>query len=450
MALTGIQIFKYLPKKNCGECHFPTCLAFAMRLAASQAKLSDCPYVSDEAKKFLGAASAPPIKLVKIGQGDGAVETGDETVLFRHEKKFNHPTLLALNINDTLSSDEINTKVQEVLNSEQERVGQQLKVELICLNCQSNDAEKYQQMVKQVAEKTKGPLILSCKDPKIMEAGLEIVATRKPLLYAATADTLDAMANLAKTKGCPLAICADGPSALSDLSEKATALGVEDLILDSTSRKAGPMLSDMTQIRRSAIKKKFKPLGFPTIAFPGNETDDPDLAVSRASIEILKYASIVVLNDISDAIMLPLFAIRQNIFTDPQQPMQVEEKLYKIGDADENSPLLITTNFSLTYFIVLGEVEESKVPCWMLIADCEGMSVLTAWAADKFNAPKIAKLVKTNNMEDQLKHRELILPGYVAILSGEVEEELPGWKIKVGPREAVNIPKFLRSYKAAF
>ena len=449
MALTGIQIFKYLPKKNCGECHFPTCLAFAMRLAASQAKLSDCPYVSDEAKSFLGAASAPPIKLVKIGQGDQAVETGDETVLFRHEKKFNHPTLLALNIDDTLSSDEINTRVQAVLDSEQERVGQKLKVELICLNCQSNDAQKYQLMVKQVAEKTKGPIILSAKDPKVMEAGLEIVADRKPLLYAATENTLDAMANLAKTKGCPLAICADGPSALSDLSEKAGVLGVEDLVLDANSRKAGAMLSDMTQIRRSAIKKKIKQLGFPTIAFAQDDKDDPDLAIARASIGILKYASIIVVNDISDAILLPLFAMRQNIFTDPQQPMQVEEKLYKIGDADETSPLLITTNFSLTYFIVLGEVEESKVPCWMLIADCEGMSVLTAWAADKFNAPKIAKLVKTNNMEDQLKHRELILPGYVAILSGEVEEELPGWKIKVGPREAVNIPKFLRSYKAA-
>ncbi|MGA1867095.1 MAG: acetyl-CoA decarbonylase/synthase complex subunit gamma [bacterium] len=449
MALTGIQIFKYLPKKNCGECHFPTCLAFAMRLASAQAKLSDCPYVSDEATQFLGAASAPPIRLIKLGQGEEAVEIGDETVLFRHEKKFNHPTILAANIEDTSSREEIERKVQAVEDSEIERVGQKLRVEMLCLTSCSQDPQKYQQMVKQVAEKTKKPLILSAPDNKVIEAGLEIVAERKPLLYAATEQSIDAMASLAKSKGCPLVIKAEGLEALAALAEKAASLGVEDLVLDSGGRKAGSQLSDMTQIRRAAIKQKFKALGYPTIAWASEDTDDADLATARACIGILKYASIVVIDDVSKEVLLPLFTVRQNIFTDPQQPMQVEEKLYKIGDADENSPLLITTNFSLTYFIVLGEVEESKVPSWMLVADCEGMSVLTAWAADKFNAPKIAKLVKNNNMEGHLKHRELVIPGYVAILSGEIEEELPGWKIQVGPREAVNIPKFLRSYNVA-
>jgi len=253
---------------------------------------------------------------------------------------------------------------------------------------------------------------------------------------------------LAKSKGCPLAIKAEGLESLAALSEKAASLGVENLVLDPGNSRAGGQLSDMTQIRRAAIKQKFKSLGYPTMAFPGEGIDDADFAAARAGVGILKYTSILVIDDISKEVLLPLYTVRQNIFTDPQQPMQVEEKLYKIGDANETSPLLITTNFSLTYFIVLGEVEESKVPTWMLIADCEGMSVLTAWAADKFNAPKIAKLVKNNNMEGQLKHRELVIPGYVAILSGEIEEELPGWKIKVGPREAVNIPKFLRSYNA--
>ncbi|MGA1843056.1 MAG: acetyl-CoA decarbonylase/synthase complex subunit gamma [bacterium] len=444
MALTGIQIFKYLPKTNCGECKFPTCLAFAMRLAAGQARLSDCPYVSDEAKKVLSEASAPPIRLIKLGEGDNAVEMGDETVLFRHEKRFNHPTSLAMNIPDTDAPADIDRKVAQVESSAMERVGQTLKVELICVSCASGSADTFSKAVSRVVEKTTRPLILACKDPAIMGKALEACGARKPLLYAATAENMDAMASLAKSKGCPLAIKAEGLDALAGLAEKAVGAGVEDVVLDPGHGKAGDMLQDMTQIRRSAVKKKFKPMGYPTIAFPGEGASDPDLEVARAAIGIMKYASIVVLNDIPGEVLLPLYTLRQNIFTDPQQPMQVEEKLYKIGEPTAESPLLITTNFSLTYFIVQGEIENSKVPSWLLVADCEGMSVLTAWAADKFNAPKIAKLVKTSGIEDVVGHRNLVIPGYVAILSGEIEEELQGWTIKVGPREAANIPKFLR------
>ena len=288
MALTGIQIFKHLPKTNCKECNFPTCLAFAMRLAAAQAKLSDCPHVSDEAKQFLGAASAPPIRLVKLGQGDEAVEIGDETVLFRHEKKFNHPTILAANIEDTSSSEEIDKKLQAVEDSEIERVGQKLKVEMVCLTSSSNDPQKYQQMVKQVAGKTKRPLILAAKDTKTIEAGLEIVADRKPLLHAATDQNIDAMASLAKSTGCPLAVKAEGLESLAALSEKAASLGIENLVLDPGNSGAGGQLSNMTQIRRSAIKQKFKALGYPTMAFPGEGIDDADFAAARAGVGILK------------------------------------------------------------------------------------------------------------------------------------------------------------------
>ncbi len=444
MALTGIQIFKYLPKKNCGECKFPTCLAFAMRLAASQAKLADCPYVDEEAKKVLSEASAPPIRLIKLGEGDHAIEIGDETVLFRHEKRFNHPTSFALNINDTDGKDEIDKKIAQVEASLMERVGQKLKVEMISLTCKSRSPEKFADLVKQVTAKSSRPMILVCKDPKIMEQGLNVCGGRKPLLYAATVENYETMGSLAKSKGCPLAIEADGLEALSDLSEKLSALGMENLVLSPSSGKSGAMLSAMTQIRRAAIKKKFKSLGYPTIYFSYKDTEDMNLELCRAAVGIMKYASIVVLSSIPNEVLLPLYTLRLNIFTDPQQPMQVEEKLYKIGEPKVDSPLLITTNFSLTYFIVLGEIENSKVPSWLLVADCEGMSVLTAWAADKFNAPKIAKLVKKNNMEAIVNHRELIIPGYVSILSGEIEEELPGWKVKVGPREAANIPKYLR------
>lgn len=445
MGLTGIQIFKYLPKTNCGDCKFPTCLAFAMRLAAAQVRLDACPHVSEEAQKVLNEVSAPPVRLVKLGIGDRVIELGDETVLFRHEKKFNHPSGLAMAMADNLSDQEIEQKVQEVNNSAMERVGQLLRVDLICLQEKSGDAARFAQVAGKMAGLSEAGLILHSLNPEIMKAALAVTAARKPLIYAATEENQSQMVALAKEYKTPLAVYSDqGLEALSALSEKVAAAGVEDLVLDSGSRSAGKMLSDLTQIRRAAIKKKFKPLGYPTIIFPGQGKDNSLMEAALAGIGVMKYASLIVLNNINKETLLPLYTLRQNIFTDPQQPMQVTENLYKVGEPDENSPLLITTNFSLTYFIVLGEIENSKVPSWLLVADSEGLSVLTAWAADKFNAPKIAKLVKKQNIEDTVKHRNLIIPGYVSVLSGEIEEELPGWKVLVGPREAANVPKYLR------
>ena len=445
MGLTGIQIFKYLPKTNCGDCKFPTCLAFAMRLAAAQVRLDACPHISEEGKKILTEVSAPPVRLVKLGTGDRTIEIGDETVLFRHEKKFNHPSGLALAVADNLSDQEIEQKVQQVKDSAMERVGQQLRVDLICIQDKAKDAGRFAQVTKKIADLTDSGLILDSLDSEIMKAGLAETASRKPLMYAATEENCDQMAALAKEYKTPLAVYSDkGLEALSALAEKLAASGVEDLVLDSGARTAGKMLSDLTQIRRAGIKKKFKPLGYPTIVFPGQGAENSLMEVARAGIGVMKYASLIVLNNINNEVILPLYTLRQNIYTDPQQPMQVEEKLYKIGEPDENSPLLITTNFSLTYFIVLGEIENSKVPSWLLIANSEGLSVLTAWAADKFKAHKVAKLVMNQTVEEKVNHRNLIIPGYVSILSGEIEEELPGWKVVVGPREAANIPKFLR------
>jgi len=445
MGLTGIQIFKYLPKTNCGDCKFPTCLAFAMRLAAAQVRLDACPHVSDEAKKILTEVSAPPIRLVKLGAGDRVIELGDETVLFRHEKKFNHPSGLALAIADNLSDQEIEQKALEVNNSTIERVGQCLRVDLICIQEKSGDAGRFAQVAKKIAGLSSAGLILHSLKAEIMKAALAETAARKPLIYAATQENQSQMTALAKEYKTPLAVYSDqGLEALSALTDTITAAGVEDLVLDSGARSSGRMLSDLTQIRRVAIKKKFKSLGYPTIVFPGEGADNSLMEAARAGIGIAKYASLIVLNSINKEMLLPLYTLRQNIFTDPQQPMQVTENLYKVGEPAEDAPLLITTNFSLTYFIVLGEIENSKIPSWLLVADSEGLSVLTAWAADKFNAPKIAKLVKKQNIEEKIKHRKLIIPGYVSVLSGEIEEELPGWKVLVGPREAANIPKYLR------
>jgi len=444
MALTGVEIFKLLPKTNCKKCGHPTCLAFAMKLAQRQASLDACPDVSEEAKRVLGEASAPPVRPITLGVGDKAVKMGEETVLFRHEKKFVNPCAFAVEIKDTMSDGEINKIAEEVVNSELDRVGQKLRIDAICISNASNDAGKLVAAVKTVAAKAPAvPLIISTGNPAAAEAAVKIVADKRPILFGADESNADAMANVAKANKAILGVSAKGLDALSALTEKIKGLGVEDMVIDGGARSAKEILRDNTLVRRSAIKKNFKPLGYPVITFA--QRDDSMLEALVASLGIAKYASIVVVNSIEKWKNLALFTLRQNIYTDPQVPMQVEQKIYKLGEPTPDSPLMITTNFSLTYFIVSGEAENSKVPCRLAVMDSEGLSVLTAWAAGKFTASKIAAFIQESGIENEIKHRELIIPGYVAILSGSIEEKLPGWKVTVGPREANAIPAFLRS-----
>jgi len=444
MALTGVEIFKLLPKTNCKKCGHPTCLAFAMKLAQRQASLDACPDVSEEAKRVLGEASAPPVRPITLGVGDKAVKMGEETVLFRHEKKFVNPCAFAVEIKDTMSDGEINKIAEEVVNSELDRVGQKLRIDAICISNASNDAGKLVAAVKTVAAKAPAvPLIISTGNPAAAEAAVKIVADKRPILFGADESNADAMANVAKANKAILGVSAKGLDALSALTEKIKGLGVEDMVIDGGARSAKEILRDNTLVRRSAIKKNFKPLGYPVITFA--QRDDSMLEALVASLGIAKYASIVVVNSIEKWKNLAIFTLRQNIYTDPQVPMQVEQKIYKLGEPTPDSPLMITTNFSLTYFIVSGEAENSKVPCRLAVMDSEGLSVLTAWAAGKFTASKIAAFIQESGIENEIKHRELIIPGYVAILSGSIEEKLPGWKVTVGPREANALPAFLKS-----
>jgi acetyl-CoA decarbonylase/synthase complex subunit gamma len=447
MALSGVEIFKLLPRTNCKKCGFPTCLAFAMKLAQGQVEIEKCPDISEESKKILSEASAPPIKSFTIGSGDKAVKIGGENVLFRHDKKFINPCVLAVNMKDSLSDEELKQKISEVVDSEIERVGQKLRIDAISVEYTSKDKTRYESVVKMVA--TEAPdtvIILNCKDPSAAEIAVKVVADRRPLLYCATTENVDSMAGIAKANKIPLGVYAEGVESLSVLTERIKGLGVEELVVDSGARTAKEVIEHNTQIRRSAIKKNFRPLGYPIINYVTRE--DSVLESLIASIAITKYASIVVLNSIEKWKNLALFTLRQNIYTDPQVPMQVEQKIYKINEPVADSPLLITTNFSLTYFIVSGEVENSKVPSWLAVMDCEGLSVLTAWAAGKFTAAKIAQFIKESGIENQINHKELIIPGQVAILSGALEDKLEGWKITVGPREANAIPTFLKSRSA--
>jgi acetyl-CoA decarbonylase/synthase complex subunit gamma len=447
MALTGVEIFKLLPKTNCKKCGFPTCLAFAMKLAQRQASLDLCPDVSEEAKQKLGEASAPPVRPITLGSGDHAVKMGEETVLFRHDKRFVNPSVFALEIKDTLSDDDISKKVQAVLNSEIDRIGQKLRIDSIAVTNDSNDAGRFESVAQNIAAKAPSvPVILCTTNPQAAESAVKHFADKKPLIYGVDSGNADAMANIAKTSKAILGVKAQGIEELTDMTEKVKSLGVEDIVIDSGARKAKEILEHNTLIRRAAIKKNFKPLGYPVITFAQRE--DPMLEALIAGLGVAKYSSIVVLNSIEHWKNLALFTLRQNIYTDPQVPMQVEQKIYKIGEPSSDSPLFITTNFSLTYFIVSGEVENSKVPSYLVVMDCEGLSVLTAWAAGKFTAGKIADFIKESGIENEINHREIIIPGYVAILSGAIEDKLEGWKITVGPREANGIPAFLRSRTA--
>jgi acetyl-CoA decarbonylase/synthase complex subunit gamma len=426
----------------------PTCLAFAMKLAAGQAELAACPHVSEQAKAELSEASAPPIRPLSIGAGDQALKLGGETVLFRHEKRFVSPTGIAVLVSDKMNEGEVDSRLKKFNELKYERVGLKLQADLVAVKGESGDPAKFEALVKKVKERLDGKgVVLMSEDPNILAAGAKAVADRKPLLYAATKANADAMAKLAKEISAPLAVKGTNLDETVELATKLTAAGLKDLVLDAGARTPRKVLEDQIVIRRAALMKKFRPLGFPTITFPCEMTQDPMMEALLASMLVAKYAGIVVLSDLDGHSLFPLLVERMNIFTDPQRPMATSEGIYEIGGPNESSPVLLTSNFSLTYFIVSGEIEGSRVPSWLLVKDTEGLSVMTAWAAGKFGADVIAPFVKKCGIADKVKHRKLIIPGYAAVISGELEEELPDWKIMIGPREAGHIPAYLKMWK---
>jgi len=431
-----------LPQTNCKDCGYPTCLAFAMKLAAKQAELKDCPHVSEEAAAKLEAASAPPIRLVEVHGGDGKLEVGNETVLFRHEKTFYHKPGLFLHLPDTLDAAALKETVAQADAFHVDYVGIDLHLDGFAVEAASGDAGKFAEAVGAVRAGTKLPLVIMAGDPALAKAGLDAAGDR-PLLYAADAENWQAMGELAKSAGVPLAVKADTLDELSDLTEKLKGLGLEDLVLDPGTAGYKQDLTTYTALRRLALKQNMRSVGFPIIGFPGRLAGGDETLL--AAQYVAKYAGMVVLEHFDPATAYPLLVLRENIYTDPQKPIQVQPGIYEINNPDANAPLLVTTNFSITYFSVANEVEGSGWPGWLLVTDAEGMSVLTAWAAGKFDAERIAKDVKAFGVEEKLAHKKLILPGHVSVLSGELEEELPGWTIMVGPREAVDIASYLKT-----
>jgi acetyl-CoA decarbonylase/synthase, CODH/ACS complex subunit gamma len=440
MALTGIEIYKQLPKTNCKDCGFPTCLAFAMKMATKQVSLDKCPHVTEAAKAALEGASRPPIQLVVIGTGDAEVKIGNETQLYRHEEKFHRPAAIAIRISDMLDDGAIARRAAAAGKLCFERVGVQIHVNLIAVDNESGDADQLKDAAVLAAEKSRLPCVLMSAKASNLQKAAAAISGQRPLLYISDPAQAEAAAKVAKEENCPLAIRGEGLELLAELTGKINAIGVEQLVLDPGTRRLKETLEAMTKIRRLSLKN-FRPLGYPMIAF--TTAADPTMQAAEASIYVTKYAGIVVTDAIEKWQLLPVLTTRQDIYTDPQKPVAVEPKLYAVGEVGPNSPVLVTTNFSLSYYSVEGEVESSRVPAYILSVDTEGTSVLTAWASDKFNAETITKALKKAEVENKVAHRKLVLPGFVAVLSAGIEDE-SGWSVQIGPKEASGLPGYLK------
>jgi len=441
MALSGLEIFKLLPKDNCKKCGMPTCLAWAMQLAQKKVEVGSCPCMSDEAKAQLAASAAPPMKLVKFGTNENQVQIGRETVMFRHEEKFYSPTVLAVTVSDKLTGDELTNRIKQINSLKFERIGITIAVKAIAVVNDSGSPENFASAAAVVKESSDASIILVSDSPASMAAAVAKTADSVPLLASATVETAEEMAKIAKDNKCPLVAKADSIDTLSDLTEKIKSAGVEDIVLSLGGLTLRDQLYNQTRIRALSLKKAFRPLGYPCISFVSDGETEKQAAMAISLI--CKYSGIVVVDTPEPYALLPILTAVMNIYTDPQKPVQVESKVYEIGEPDENSPLMFTTNFSLTYYTVESDVEASRVPSRILVVDTEGTSVLTAYSGDKLNEKVVADAIKKHDVENMVKHRKLIIPGYVAVMSGKLEEAT-GWQVMVGPRECSMLPKYLK------
>jgi len=448
MPISGSQIVKMLPgRRPCKECGFPTCFAFAMKLASGGVTVDKCPYLSEETKAKLIDLIAPPMKLVTIGSGENKLEIGNEEVIYRHEKTYYHEPGIALLISDKESDTKIEEKIKKLKELQFPWVGLTLKADLLAPYFESGDKDKFLALVKKVYQSTPLGMILISEDMDTLFSARDICTDRQPLLYPITKENVEAAIPKIKEKPTPVGIRGGGVEELASLTTKLKEAGIEDIVLDPGSKSSMEAIRDQTFIRRAAIKQGFRPLGYPTIALPCFMAKDGLKEIMAASILINKFAGIIVLSDFDRYSLLPTLVQRLNIYTDPRFPMAVEEKYYEVLEPDEYSPVLVTSNWALTYFLVSSAVEATKVPAYVCVKDSEGLGVLTAWAAGKFSGDSVGAFIKKCGVADRVKHRKLIIPGKVARIKGELEDALNlEWEITVGPKETTGLGKFLPAF----
>ena len=448
MGLSGIQIFKLTPKKNCKECGCPTCMAFSMKVAQGALEISKCPHMSEDALAQLSEATAPPMKTIKVGSGDNEFTLGGETVLFRHEKTFVSKTRYAVALCTCMDDAAIDAKLAAIPKVDYERISERMFVEMIYVNYEDGaDKDRYVEIVKKAAA-LGITLVLGCKDVEAAKAALAVCKDGKPVLNGADASNYAEMSAVATEAGVVLGVTGADLNELYDTVAALEKAGNKNLILDVGTKSIKEAYGNAVQIRRAALKDQDRIFGYPTLVnLAVLAHGDRNMQQALASLFTMKYGSIVVMEQLDYAEALPLFGLRQNVYTDPQKPMKVEPGIYALNGADENSLCLTTVDFALTYFVVSGELERSGVPCNLIISDAGGLSVLTAWAAGKLSSTSVAKYIQ-ENVEDKVKCRKLIIPGKVAVLKGDIEAKLPGWEVIVAPLEAVQLVKFLKDMTA--
>ena len=445
MALTGLDIFKLTPKKNCKDCGFPTCLAFSMKVAAGGIEIEKCPHMSEENLSKLSESTAPPMKALTVGAGANEYKLGGETVLFRHEKTLVNRNRFAVAIKDTDSADVVNSKIENIKKVDFERIGERMKAEFAAFIYTGNK-EAYIANIKAVlASGAELAYMVVCEDVEVAKEALELLKDTNPILHGATVANYEQMVDVAVAGKYALGLRADSLEDLYELTSNVQSKDYKELLLDAGSKTIKEAYTNAIQIRRTALKDGDRTFGYPSIIFVNDlAKDNKFMEIALSSIFTIKYGSILVIEDMDFARGHSVWALRQNIYTDPQRPMRVEPKAYSVNNANDESPVLCTVDFALTYFIINGEIEKSKVPTWLLIPDAGGYSVLTAWAAGKFSGSIIANFVKESGVEQKTKSRKLIIPGKVAVLKGDIEDSLPGWEVVVGPNESMQLPKFLK------
>lgn len=441
MALKGLDIFKLSPKKNCKECGSPTCMAFCMKVAQGAVALDKCPYFSEEAKAKLSEATAPPMKTITVGND---IKLGGETVLFRHEKTLVNRNRFAVPVCTCMDEAAADQKLADIQKVDYERIGEREYIEFVMVRCEKDSAGKWEDLVKKAAA-TGRTLILNCTCPECAKKALAICKDGKPILNGATPENHEEMSAIATEAGVTLGVHADSLSELHDLIAKLEAAGNKNLIIDVTGKTVKETFANTVLVRRTALKDGDRTFGYPSIVDLAKlAAGDEHLETALAAVFTLKYGSIIVMERLGYAEALPLYGLRQNVFTDPQKPMKVAPGIYPMNGATPDDPCMLTVDFALTYFLVSGEIERSNVPVNLLITDASGMSVLTAWAAGKFSSSSIKKFFDEFELDKKINNRTLVIPGKVAVMKGEIQDKLPDWNVVVGTREAVEIVKFLK------
>ena len=440
MAVKGLDIFKLSPKKNCKECGSPTCMAFCMKVAQGAVPITKCPYMSEEAIALLSEATQPPMKTIEVG----AHKLGGETVMMRHEKTLVNRNLFAATLCTCMDDATVEARLEGIKKVDYERIGEREMVECVFVH-DAGDCAKFVELCKKAAALPDRTVIIDTKDVETAKAAVEAIKDNKPILNGANKDTFAAMNEIAKAAGLVLGVSGADLSELHDTVAELEKAGNKNLILDVTASTIKETFANAVLVRRSAIKDGDKTFGYPSIVNVGRiASGDDHLQTAYASMFTEKYGSIIVMDKVGYAEALPLYGLRQNIFTDPQKPMKVAPGIYPINGAGPDDPCALTVDFALTYFLVSGELERSKVPVNLLITDASGMSVLTAWAAGKFSSTSVKKFFDEFDVASKINNRTLIIPGKVAVMKGEIQDKLPEWNVVVGTREAVELVKYLR------